>query len=103
MFVTDVRRESILPAYRSAVDEAVVLRAAVAELTYHINRFNLALADATPEIAVPLVVAVADRLARFLAGIVVGGSVHARTPEGRRCLPALFQVARTALGQPARP
>jgi hypothetical protein len=67
VFVSDVRRESILPAYRSAVDESVVLRAAVAELTYHINRFNLALADATPEIAVPLVVAVSDRLARFCA------------------------------------
>jgi TetR/AcrR family transcriptional repressor of nem operon len=45
----------------------------------------------------------ADRLSRFLTGIVVGGSVHARTSEGRRCLPALFQVARTALGQPVRP
>jgi hypothetical protein len=65
VFVKDVRREEILPAYRSAVAEAVALRAAVAELTFHINRFNLALADATPEIAVPLVVAVSDRLARF--------------------------------------
>jgi hypothetical protein len=65
VFVKDVRREEILPAYRSAVAEAVALRAAVAELTFHINRLNLALADATPEIAVPLVVAVADRLARF--------------------------------------
>lgn len=43
----------------------------------------------------------ADRLSRFLTGVVVGGSVHARTAEGRRCVPALFQVARVALGQPA--
>lgn len=43
----------------------------------------------------------AERLSRFLTGIVVGGSVQARTPEGRRSVPALFQVARTALGQPA--
>ncbi len=43
----------------------------------------------------------ADRLARFLTGVVVGGSVHARTAEGRRCVPALFQVARAALGQPS--
>jgi hypothetical protein len=67
VFVSDVRREEILPAYRSAVTESVQLRAAVADLSYHINRFNQALADATPEIAVPLVVAVSDRLARFSA------------------------------------
>ena len=42
----------------------------------------------------------AVRLSRFLTGVVVGGSVHARTAEGRRCLPALFHVARNALGQP---
>ncbi|MEJ2538845.1 MAG: TetR/AcrR family transcriptional regulator [Gemmatimonadota bacterium] len=39
----------------------------------------------------------ADRTARFLTGVVVGGSIHARTGEGRRCVPALFQVARSAL------
>ncbi|OGR09216.1 MAG: hypothetical protein A2341_23610 [Deltaproteobacteria bacterium RIFOXYB12_FULL_58_9] len=66
-FTTDARREEILPAYRSAAAEAVALRAAVAELTFHIGRLNVALADATVEIAVPLVVAVADRLARFSA------------------------------------
>ena len=43
----------------------------------------------------------ADRFSRFLTGVVVGGSVQARTREGRRSVPALFQVARTALGQPA--
>ena len=67
VFVTDVRREEIVPSYRSAIRESVTLRAALTELTHHINRFNLALADATPEILVPLIVAVSDRLARFSA------------------------------------
>lgn len=63
----DVRREEILPEYRSAVTEAVELRRAIAELAYHVGRFNAALANASAEQAVPLVVAVADRLSRFAA------------------------------------
>ncbi len=65
VFAGEVRREEILPAYRSAVHESVGLRAAVADLTYHISRLNAALANATAEAAVPLVVAISDRLARF--------------------------------------
>jgi hypothetical protein len=65
VFASDVRREEILPSYRSAIRESVALRAALTELTFHINRFNAALADATPEILVPLIVAVNDRLNRF--------------------------------------
>lgn len=65
VFSSDVRREEIYPAYRSAVGEGVSLRAAMTDLTYHMGRFNDALADAKEDAAVPLVVAVADRLARF--------------------------------------
>ncbi len=67
VFAQDVRREEIWPEYRSAVGEAVDLRRAIAELSYHVGRFNAALAQASAEQAVPLVVAVADRLGRFAA------------------------------------
>ena len=40
-------------------------RGALTELAYHIGRFNSAIASAQPAQLVPLVVAVADRLARF--------------------------------------
>ena len=65
IFANEVRREEILPSYRSAIGESVALRAAIAELAIHVNRFNTALADATPAILVPLIVAVSDRLSRF--------------------------------------
>lgn len=65
VFGEDVRRDEILPEYRSATSEAVALRAALAELTYHVGRVNGALGVATAEQAVPLVVALADRLSRF--------------------------------------
>lgn len=65
VFASDVRREEILPAYRSAVTEAVALRAAIAELSHHIARLSTAMSSASPDNAVPLVVAVADHLARF--------------------------------------
>ncbi|MEM6533895.1 MAG: hypothetical protein AAF654_14840 [Myxococcota bacterium] len=65
VFEQDARRDEILPSYRSAVGEAVRLRVAIADLNYHVSRFNQAIADATPEAAVPLVVAIADRLQRF--------------------------------------
>lgn len=68
VFAAEVRREEIYPEYRSAVTEGVALRLAVTELSYHIGRFNAALAEASKEAAVPLVVAVADRLGRFSAG-----------------------------------
>jgi hypothetical protein len=67
VFKNDVRREEILPEYRSAVKDGVDLRAAVTDLGYHIGRTNAVIANATPEQLVPLVVAVADRLARFAA------------------------------------
>ncbi len=67
IFSSDARREEIYSAYRSAVGEAVALRAAMTDLSYHIGRFNDALATAKDDTAVPLVVAVADRLARFSA------------------------------------
>lgn len=67
VFAQDVRRDEILPSYRSAVSEAVRLRVATADLNYHLSRFNHAIADASPEAAVPLVVAIADRLQRFSA------------------------------------
>ncbi|MBN1960919.1 MAG: hypothetical protein JW841_08225 [Deltaproteobacteria bacterium] len=65
LFNASVRREEILPEYRSAVREAVDLRAAIADLSYHITRFNLAIAQADATNVVPLVVGVADRLSRF--------------------------------------
>ncbi|MEL6548110.1 MAG: hypothetical protein AAFQ82_26020, partial [Myxococcota bacterium] len=67
VFGQDARRDEILPSYRSAVGEAVRLRVAIADLNYHVSRFNQAIADASSEAAVPLVVAVADRLQRFSA------------------------------------
>ncbi|MBI5509683.1 MAG: hypothetical protein HY903_13095 [Deltaproteobacteria bacterium] len=67
VFATEVRREEILPSYRSAIRESVALRAAVADLTYHIGRFNAAIADAAPGAVVPLIVAISDRLSRFAA------------------------------------
>ncbi|HET6345754.1 MAG TPA: hypothetical protein VFH51_12535, partial [Myxococcota bacterium] len=65
VFAQDARREEILPEYRSAVTESVQLRSALSELSYHVNRFNAAIAKATAGETVPLVVALADRLARF--------------------------------------
>ncbi|MEM6732170.1 MAG: hypothetical protein AAF658_11485, partial [Myxococcota bacterium] len=65
VFEQDARRDEILPSYRSAVGEAVRLRVAIADLNYHVSRFNSAIGDASPEAAVPLVVAIADRLQRF--------------------------------------
>lgn len=65
IFAADVRREEVLPAYRSAVAESVGLRSAVTELSFHFAKFNMALSDATPDLAVPLVVAMADHMARF--------------------------------------
>ena len=67
VFNDTARREEILPEYRSAVREAVDLRAAIADLAYHIGRFNSAISEAQPAELVPLVVGVADRLARFSA------------------------------------
>lgn len=67
VFAAEARREEIYPEYRSAVSEGVALRLAVTELSFHIGRINAALAEATKEEAVPLVVAVADRLGRFSA------------------------------------
>ncbi len=65
VFNNAVRREEILPEYRSAVKDASTLRAAITDLGYHINRTNTVIANATPEQLVPLVVTVADRLQRF--------------------------------------
>jgi hypothetical protein len=67
IFNDAVRREEILPEYRSAVREAVDLRAAITELAYHMSRCNAAIASAAGPQLVPLVVAVADRLGRFAA------------------------------------
>lgn len=67
VFKQDARRDEILPSYRSAVGESVCLRVAIADLNYHVSRFNQAIGDASPEAAVPLVVAIADRLQRFSA------------------------------------
>jgi len=66
-FAADSRREEILPSYRSSVREAVALRTAVADLSYHAGRINSALATADKDQATPLCVALADRLARFSA------------------------------------
>jgi hypothetical protein len=49
------------------VREAVDLRAALADLAHHIARFNAAISEAASGDMVPLVVGVADRLARFAA------------------------------------
>ena len=65
VFGEDARREEILPDYRSAVSEAVQLRSALADLSFHVNRFNAAISKATAGETVPLVVALADRLSRF--------------------------------------
>ena len=65
VFAAEARREEILPEYRSAVGEAVQLRSALADLNYHVNRFNVAIAKATAGETVPLVVALSDRLGRF--------------------------------------
>lgn len=65
IFAKNIKREEIVPAYRSAVSESVSLRTAVSELSHHINRFNTALGSAAADTVVPLVVAVADKLARF--------------------------------------
>jgi hypothetical protein len=67
VFQQAARREEIWPEYRSAVREAVDLRAAVADLSYHVGRFNTAMSGAQPAELVPLVVGIADRLARFSA------------------------------------
>jgi len=67
VFNSQVRREEILPEYRSAVSSAVSLRGAISDLTYHITRFNDALAKANLEQTIPLIVAVSDHLARFAA------------------------------------
>ena len=67
VFAPDLRREDILPAYRSAVREAVQLRSTLVELGHHVGRCNAALARVDAATAVPLMVALADRLARFCA------------------------------------
>jgi len=65
VFNDAVGREEILPEYRSGVREAVELRAAVADLTFHVGRFNSAISNAKAEQVVPLLVGVSDRLTRF--------------------------------------
>ncbi len=65
VFSRDARRDEILPEYKSGVAEAVALRSTLADMTLAITRFNSAIAQATQEAAVPLVVAVSDRLQRF--------------------------------------
>ncbi len=65
VFAKDARRDEILPEYRSGVAEAVALRSVLADMTLAITRFNTAIAQASQEQAVPLVVAVSDRLSRF--------------------------------------
>ena len=65
IFASDARREEILPEYRSAVSESIQLRSALSDLSFHVGRFNYAIAKATVGETVPLVVALADRLARF--------------------------------------
>lgn len=67
IFAQDARRDEILPEYRSGIGEAVALRSALADLTHHVNRFNTAIAQASSDHVVPLVVALSDRLARFAA------------------------------------
>jgi hypothetical protein len=65
VFAKEARRDEILPEYKSGVAEAVALRSTLADMTLAITRFNSAIAQATQEAAVPLVVAVSDRLQRF--------------------------------------
>ncbi|HSI06804.1 MAG: hypothetical protein ACAI38_14175 [Myxococcota bacterium] len=65
VFAKDARRDEILPEYKSGVAEAVALRSTLADMTLAITRFNTAIAQSTQEAAVPLVVAVSDRLQRF--------------------------------------
>ncbi len=67
VFVKDIKREEILPSYRSGIRESVALRAALTELTYHVNRFNAAIGTAEADTVKPLLVAVSDRLTRFAA------------------------------------
>ncbi len=67
MFVPPGQREEILPAYRSAITEAVDVRSALCDLSYHVRRFCGALANASVQEVLPLVVALADHLARFCA------------------------------------
>lgn len=67
IFNGDVRREEILPEYRSGVRESVELRGALTELTHHVGKLNSAIASAKSEQLVPLVVALSDRLTRFCA------------------------------------
>ena len=65
VFADGVRREELYPEYRSAVADAISLRSAIAELSFHIARFNTALAQADKDTCIPLIVGVADRLTRF--------------------------------------
>lgn len=67
VFAKDARRDEILPEYRSSVAEAVALRSVMADLSLAVTRFNNAIARASVEQVVPLVVAVCDRLQRFAA------------------------------------
>lgn len=65
VFSKETRRDEILPEYKSSVGEAVALRSVLADMTQAITRFNTAIAQASQEQVVPLVVAVSDRLQRF--------------------------------------
>ena len=65
VFTDSAKREEILPEYRSAVGEAIALRASLSDLSHHIGRFNEAIAAEDPDLVVPLVVGVADRLGVF--------------------------------------
>lgn len=67
VFKADARRDEILPEYRSSIAEAVSLRSTLADLTLAVTRFNNAIAAASAEQVVPLLVAVSDRLQRFSA------------------------------------
>ena len=66
-FVPEGQREEILPAYRSSIAEAVDVRSALCDLSYHVRRFSGALVRANAQEIVALVVALADHLARFCA------------------------------------
>lgn len=65
VFSGDMAREELLPEYRSAVSDAITLRAALTDLTFHVGRFNEVIAGAQGDDLVPLVVGLADRLATF--------------------------------------
>jgi hypothetical protein len=67
VFSPELKRESIWPEYHSAAHDAEALVTALADLNYHISRFNQALAVADPAQMVALVVGVADRVGRFAA------------------------------------